>query len=312
MKNRAIEYPHPVLNEFTNDFIDCNFSIEIPSHSDTGDTIDLEVKYNLNCPGIDKLLHDGIAQIIVRVICYRTSFRIVKKLDLDSTTVISIPKKQITDVLELQSSIVVCQDFSEYYLEEFNKDYFGSMPQKIRKGDIIANEPGIKIQLNTLLEKNTSGIVQVTGSTLISEMKVSFATVNETKPELTNYIVITLPDLEYKNYAKLMKKKHLKNGIDRFLQASIILPAITEGISRLRMQEQTESDEDDPIYKGTVWADSIYDALGRIGVEDLGTCTQSDYELANKVLGNVVSDSTNNLMQKMIDWSTIRQEDEVL
>lgn len=312
MKNRAIEYPHPVLNEFTNDFIDCDFSIEILSHSDTGNSIDLEIKYNLNCPGIDKLLHDGIAQVVVRLVCYRTSFRIVKNLTLDNSTVISIPKKQITDVLELQASIVACKNYTEYYLDEFNKEYFGSMPQKIRKGDIIADEPGIKIQLNTLLEKNTSSIVQVTGSPSISEMKVSYATIDETKPELTNYIVITLPDLEYKNYAKLMKKKHLKNGIERFLQASIILPAITEGISKLRVQEQTEPAEDDPVYKGTVWADSIYDALARIGVDDLGSCTQSDYELANKILGNVISDSTNNLMQKMSEWSTIRQEDEVL
>lgn len=312
MRNKAIEYPHPVLNEYTNDFVGCDFSVEIISHSDAGNSIDFELKYNLNCPGIDKLLHDNIAKIVVRLICYRTSFRIIKELALDSTTLVSIPKKQISDVLELQASIVACNDYDNYYLDEFNRDYFGTVPQRIRKGDIIANEPGLKIKLNTILEKNASGIVQVTGSPSISEMKVSFASTATTDPALTNYIVITLPDNEYKNYAKLMTKKHMKNGVERFLQASIVLPAITEGISKLRAEENYEQDEDDPKYKGTIWADSILHALSVIGVDNLGASTQSDYELANKILGNVISDSTNNLMQKMTDWSTIRQEDEVL
>ena len=69
----------------------------------------------------------------------------------------------------------------------------------------------LKIKLNSVLEKNASGIVQVTGSPSITEMKVNYATVEETDPALTNYIVITLPDAEYKNYAKLRTKKHLKS-----------------------------------------------------------------------------------------------------
>ena len=109
-----------------------------------------------------------------------------------------------------------------------------------------------------------------------------------------------------------MPKKHLKNGVERFLQCSIILPAITEAISILRREELIEVDEDEPHYKGTVWADSIMQALTNLGVEELATCNRSDFELANLLLGNVVGDSISNLMQKLTDWSTIRQEDESL
>lgn len=49
-----------------------------------------------------------------------------------------------------------------------------------------------------------------------------------------------------------------------------------------------------------------------MGIEELATCNQSDFEIANKLLGDVVGDSINTLMQKMIDWSTIQQEDEAL
>lgn len=308
--NKAIEYPYPVLNEFSNDFIDCEFSIDVLSHSDMGKNIEIEVQYCLNCPGIENLLKSEKAKIILRLTCYRTSFRIIKDLNINGSTIISIPKNKLTDILEMQASIVANEDFS-YCLDEFNKEYFGSKEFPIHKGNIIANEPGIKIKLNTILEKNASGVVQVTGSPNLTEMQVSFAGIEESDPALSNYIVITLPDNEYKNYAHLMTKKHLKNGVERFLQASLVLPAITEAISKLRYEEIVDKNEDEPIYKGTVWADSIIDALLTNGVDDLSSCERSDYELANLILGNVANDAINNLMQKMSEWSTIRQEDDI-
>lgn len=308
--NKAIEYPYPVLNEFSNDFIDCEFSIDVLSHSDMGKNIEIEIQYSLNCPGIENLLKSEKAKIILRLTCYRTSFRIIKDLNINGSTIISIPKNKLTDILEMQASIVANEDFS-YCLDEFNKEYFGSKEFPIHKGNIIANEPGIKIKLNTILEKNASGVVQVTGSPNLTEMQVSFAGIEESDPALSNYIVITLPDNEYKNYAHLMTKKHLKNGVERFLQASLVLPAITEAISKLRYEEIVDKNEDEPIYKGTVWADSIIDALSTNGVDDLSSCERSDYELANLILGNVANDAINNLMQKMSEWSTIRQEDDI-
>ena len=78
------------------------------------------------------------------------------------------------------------------------------------------------------------------------------------------------------------------------------------------MIENLEEGEFEILYKGTVWADSILKALNNLGIDDLANCKNSDYELANKILGNVAVDSLNNLMQKMNEWSTIGQEDGVL
>lgn len=312
MRNKAIEYPHPVLNEYANDFTDCNFSIEIISHGDNGKDLEFELKYSLDCPGMLQMIHDGIAKMYLRIICYRTSYRTVKEIKVEGNTLIGIPKKYVSDVIDVQAMIVATQDFDNYKLDEFNNDYFENVTFKIRKGAVIANEPGIKIKLNTILEKNVTGIVQITGSPLVSEMRVSYAAIEETDPALSNYIVITLPDKEYRTYTKLRTKKHLKNGIERFLQASIILPAVTEAISILRREELLETDEEDLHYKGTVWADSVFEALNNIGIQELATCNKSDFELANLILGNVIGDSISNLMQKLTDWSTIRQEDESL
>lgn len=142
-------------------------------------------------------------------------------------------------------------------------------------------------------------------------MTVNYAEITEENPELTDYIVITLPDMDYKNYARLMSKKHLKNGVERFVQASVILPAITEAVRLLITEESTVDDngEAPTSYKGTIWADSIYAALPRCGITDLSSEDRSAFEIANLLLGNVTSDSISNLMQKLTEWSTIRSED---
>lgn len=315
MRNKAIEYPHPVLNEYAKDFTDSNFSINIVSHGDDGTNISLEIEHTLNCKGISQLLDSGKAKIILRVTCFRTSFRQTFDMNIDKNTLISIPKRNVTDTLDIQAIIVATSACNDYKLSEFNTNYFGNETFSLRKGDVIANEPGIKIKLSSILEKNVAGIVLVEANSTINKIKVNYASLEETDPALSNYIVISFPDDEYKTYAKLRTKKYLRKGIDRFLQSSLILPVITEAIAKLRKEEKDaefEEEEDVEHYKGTIWADSILEALKKIGINDLASCPRSDVELANELLGNVVEDSFSNLMSKMTEWSTIRQEDEIL
>ena len=138
MKNRAIEYPHPVLNEYTNDFDNCAFNLSVGSHSDTGNSIDIELSYSLTGSGIQSLISQGLAKVFIRVVCFRTSFRKVFEMSNEDITVISLPKKNVTDSIDISAAIVAAQNINNYCLPEFNQDYFGGYPGfKLRKGDII-------------------------------------------------------------------------------------------------------------------------------------------------------------------------------
>lgn len=314
MRNKAIEYPHPVLNEYTGDYPGSRFAIEVLSHKDDGSEIVIEVESRINCDGLVQTIASGDAKVILRLTCYRTSLRKMYNLNPSESTVIRISKRNVADSIDLQAMIVAAKDLNNFRLSEFNSNYFGDMEFKIRKGDVLANEPGIKIKLNTILEKNMSGIVQVRGDRNTDVMNVNFAEITEGNPDLTDYIVITLPDDDYRIYATMMKSKYLKKEVERFIQASVILPAITEAVGKLRAEETTVREDGEPVtqYKGTVWADSIYDALAKKEIGDLSENHMSDYEIANILLGDVVRDSLNNLKQKMEEWSTIREEDPTL
>jgi len=312
MRNKTTEYPRPVLNEYLRDFVESRFEICDPIIEETSSHLILHLSYELVCPGLEKLIADGYAKVLVRITCNRTFYREVMDLKPGETAEVKIEKRKVTESLYIQGIIVSTQSFSNYKLEEFNKRYFGNVPFNIRKGDVLANEPGLDIKLNTILEKNAAGIVQIGVDPTISSMKVTYGSLEETDPKLTNYIVVWLPDKEYALYSSLTNKRHLKFGIERFLHASLFLPAVVEAISLLKREEELDESEVEVHYIGTIWANSILDALKKNGVEELLSTTKTDVELANLILGDVVSDALNDLMKKMNDWSKPRHEEDIL
>lgn len=312
MRNNTTQYPRPVLNEYLRDFKDSKFEISAPSFEETSDSIIFNFSYILACAGIEKLIEEGYAKVIIRLTCSRTSYRAVFELKTGEETQIIINKKHVVDSIDIQGIIVATQAYSSYKLNEFNKNYFGELSFVLRKGDVVANEPGMEIKLNTVLEKTAAGVVLIAGDATIETTKVRYATLEETDPMYTNYIIVLLPQKEFETYKKLTKKKHLKYGIERFLQATLILPAIVEAISIIKEEELSHPEDVENHYLGTVWADSLITALAKNGIEDLTITQKTNVELANIILGDVVSDSISDLIQKMTDWSTIRQEEDIL
>ena len=312
MRNKTTEYPHPVLNEYLKDFVGGKFELYDPVFEETSDDVILKMSYVLECPGLENLISDGLARVVLRVTCFRTSYRELFSLEPNQITEIPVSKKMIADSLDVQSMIISTDTMDSYQLEEFNKNYFGGLSFVLRKGDVLADEPGFKIKLNTVLEKNAAGVVQFSSDPGIESMQVRFATLEETDPEFTNYIVILLPTKEYTTYGDLTKKKHLKYGIERFLQSALVFPVIVEALALIREEQSLVDEEIEDHYIGTIWADSLIEALKKHGVDDLTNSGRRLTDLANLILGDVASDAINDLMQKMKDWSTIRQEEDIL
>lgn len=312
MNNRHIEYPHPVLSSYTNDYCDSFFEIEVLEHDDNGSDISLKIRCNLKCAGLDTFLQQGSIAAILRVICERALFRKAYNLSVGNDTIIKIPKSLIKDEFSLHAMLVATTAINNFHLDEFNNDYFGTSYFSLRKGDILAEAPLVRLHLNTVVQPEPTGIVYVRLDKNATIPSVHFASREDEDPTKTDYIYISLPNDEHINYVKLTQKKHLKIGVERFVQCSIIMPAIIEAITLIRTELQEEDDEDKNVhYVGTVWAESIQNGLKKFGI-DLEDSDKSSYELANLLLGNVISDSISNLYQKMTEWSNLRQEDDTL
>lgn len=311
MRNFGIDFPHPVLNEFSDDYQDSSFSVEVSSNSDNGADLIIELDCKLHCDGLLDLLKEEKAMALIRLICPRTSFRRTYPLKVNGKTQIAINKSRIAEQFSLQGIIVATKDISPFSLPQFNRELFGSTTFCLKKGAVLADEPEIWVRLDTLIEPNVGGIVQVKCGASDSSIKVTFPDDNDVNPETRDYIYITLPKELYKIYHEINHKRFLKTGVERFIQASVILPALVEGISKLRIEEETMDNEEgsDTNYRETIWGASIYASLQKRGINELNGEERSDYELANLLLGDVVNDALSNLKTKATEWSRAQWED---
>ncbi len=309
MNNALIEYPHPVLNADNNDFIDSYFAIEFTDEREDDKYIIVSLKVIVDCNGITEMINNKDLKVLAKVCCKKTSYRCVQEINLSKECEIRIPKDGVSDNVIVQGVIISNKNSVHYKLNEFNQRYFGEESFLLKKGDIVACSGEINIKLDIEFEKNLPSIVLVTFSEKIKELTINYAKVNEPKDQYKDYITIILPKEEFDEYEELRNKKIYKNNVSRILEASLIMPAVLEGISKLRYEETVESDSNDSCYNGTVWANSIYEALRKIGIEEISQSIYTDYELANKLLGNVEGDSINSMIKRMKDWTTLRMEE---
>ena len=311
-----MQYPHPVLSEANKDFINSSFQTELMSLDEKDrDNLALKIKYNLICNGLKNLIDLGDALVIARITCKRTSYRDYLILDKEEGTILKIPKRKISDDVEIEPWILAANKIDNYQLEEFNRDYFSGLKFQIQKGTILATAPGYKIRLDSFVEKALKGIVNIVPSSDITSLKVCYAKNGCEDAGLSDYITIFLPLEEGQRYIKLKGNRFNQNNLEKFLQCSLVLPAIAGGVELLYKEEQTEEEE----YRGTIWAESIYSALQKKGYneirdyldENINPCP-SVFELVNILYGNIEGDALNQLQQKVEEWSALPEEREDL
>lgn len=287
MRSKAIEYPRPVLNEYSNDFVNSVFSVNLVSQRSENDSIKIVVEPVLNCTGIAKMLKNGLARIIARVVCDRTFYREIHTLCNNGQTEIVIPKDKVTDKIDVQSMIVAeCE--CKYNLTEFNPLYFSGTDFTLRRGDVIAEECGLEIFLQEILRKPLPSLFVVDRDGMSDTLYVDYPTNTEPNSLGTDYVIIYLPDKDYILYSGLQKRVSYNYLTERILQNAIVLPVLVDSINMLRQDEEN-------VYSDTLWAHAIRRALKKHGIDDIDDNENSPVTLANIIFDDVVAASLESL-----------------
>ena len=315
MRNNLLQYPHPVLSDVNKDFVNSIFQTELVSLDEKDrDNLIFKMKYNLQCKGLEELIKLNDAEVIVRITCKRTSYREYKTLDKEKESVLRIPKKNVSDEIEIEPWILASKDIGNYKLNEFNSNYFAGLKFQIKKGNILATAPGYKIRLDSFVEKALKGIVNIVPAE-IESLKVAYPKNNCEEVSISDYITIFLPNEECNKYLTLKGNNFVQNDLDKILQCSLVLPAIAGGVELLYKEEQNDEEE----YRGTIWAESIYSALLKKGYNEIteyfeqnANLNPSVFELVNLLYGNIEGDTLNQLQQKVNEWSTLPETGEDL
>lgn len=293
MRKSDINFPHPLLNGYNHDYKEgCLFEISIDTVNEEKDEFIIPVLYNLKCDGLNDLINSQSAKVVLRVSCSHTSYRDIINFDSEKTDV-KIPKNKVSKRIEIYPYIVASKDIVNFKLAEHDFLYFGNTIFKVNEGEILAEASMIQINLDdSELEKRLSSVIKIDSVAGIESLNVVYT---DTEDDL---IHIQMPVEEYTEFFNL-RERYGRYGISRFLQSSIILPALVEGISLLRSEKYLlEIDpEHEEKYADTIWAESIFSRCEKLK-RDVYDTDLSSFGLANEILGYVAKSSISELHKK--------------
>lgn len=267
--------PYPILSDYSDDYIDSSYNVEIKS-SLVFNKIIISVKFKLENDYLKKLIEDKKAKYTVHIECPITSYRLAVTSNQDIE--ISIDPDMVKNQIEVCTFIVATETIEDFYCDKFNSDY-GDIRFVVRKGNklAISEMAIINIKKNKDQMKDTEGIIKIRRSENVSLDHVIYDLDN-------NFIIITLPKKLYELYIE-----HGRQGFKNTMVASIIYPVIIQAL--LKMKAENSSDNDIENYK---WYISLNSVLidNNISINNLdeiqGDGKNSIFRIAQAILQNPI------------------------
>ena len=288
MKAIKNEFPNPVLAAGRDDYIEsCYFYTAFEEGSITvgKENITIPMKYALKCEGLQMLVTNGDAAVVISVKSSAASYSRLFRFSVDATELtIDIPKYEVVNRIEITGSIIAAHNMEQFSCPgEFNDLYFGASTFEIRKGDILATEDTRVIYVDdSELEKPISSIFDITERDDIeSDIEPFFE---------DQKIIIYLKKELYELYYKF---KDFNNGaLRRYAAGIIVYPVLVEAITYIVGHYQALEDGADQVadYSGNRWFRAIDKKASDLGI-DLSQYQEAYTTLADRLLGGISLDA---------------------
>ena len=278
IKNRL--YPHPVLRENNDDYINSSFEMDLSYERDIK-RLKLNINFKLDNKTLEKMLLDEKVQYVVHIECPKTSYRKIITTTEKSLSE-NLKDENILGKIQVTSFIVVKESILNYENESFNSDYFG-MKFNLEKGTILAIGDSYKIDVDK--EKESLGNVPSI-FTICKKM-----TTDETGINIEynmNKIRIDLNISDYEKYTQLVSTS------DQFIDvinSSLIFPTLIYVFEKLK-NEFDEIEEND--YRWFKALKNIFEKYGYRFNQELFE-NETSLQLAQKILEFPFSKSLNAL-----------------
>ena len=291
MKAIKNEFPNPVLALGRDDYIEsCYFYTAFKEESITvgKENITIPIKYALKCDGLQSLVANGNAAVVITVKSSAASYSRLFRFPADTTELtINIPKFEVVNRMEITGSVIATHNMEQFSCPgEFNDLYFGASTFEIRKGDILATEDTRVIYVDdSELEKPISSIFDITER---DDIKSYIEPYFEDQK-----IIIYLKKELYELYYKF---KDFNNGaLRRYAAGIIVYPVLVEAITYIISHYQSQKDGVDELadYSENRWFRAIEKKASDLGI-DLSQYDEAYTTLADRLLGGISLDALKN------------------
>ncbi|WP_107937323.1 hypothetical protein [Ureibacillus chungkukjangi] len=231
-------YPHPVLNKFTDDFIhdQARFDILI-SQKTEGHNYKLICNVNLNEDNLEQLLKNDEVTFVVKLVCTATRYRAVFEFNELQKTII-LPSSDVEKKIELSTFIISKTTIESYSSQAFNPDYEDATFH-IFAGDILAEGSEYSMDVNKKIDPLTK-VPSI--FTIVSNSDKNSPPIDV--QSIGNKIVITLNSSNFESYKKLKQLQNQYNQLAALTSSIFITPAMVMILDDVRQELSCLNDYD--------------------------------------------------------------------
>lgn len=276
MKIKQVSYPHPVLAEFNDDYLESSFETKI-DYNIKEHTTEFKVDFSLNNSGIKKLIQEGKAIYVTHVECESSMYRQAFHSNMEQYT-FEVANRKLAKQVDVTFMVVATTEIKNYSNLLLHEDYEG-MPLIFNKGTYLAVHVGYSL----ILEKDpivpTKSIFNIVAS--------NDNEADSYKVRLDDHTIgIVLPKKTY----DLVEELSRRDEVNALLISIYYLPALMEALIIIACDEET-----DDSYEEYEWYKSLLIHLQKLNLDvkninDLGIAT-----VANKIFEEVAENALKSL-----------------
>lgn len=268
VKNNS--FPYPVLSNFSGDYIEDNFDLDVEIVNQFNQLY-LIGTFKLTNNGLLNLIEQAKAEYLVHIECGLTSFRSAHTYG-EQMFRIPINSDLVKGKLEINGFIVAKENIEGFYDAHLDEMYEG-MQFNINMGNILAVSDRIDAMIYEEHEdfKEMSSIINIRKSETDEFMKID----NE-----TDKIIVILPNQAYEMYAF-----YAKSAFKEVIITNIIFPALIHVFAQVEHNKKE--------YEDNRWYQVLKEMLEQSGVniETIGDRGEPGYVIVQKLLHNPVMKS---------------------
>lgn len=278
-KNRLS--PYPILTNYNDDYKSGSFQACINAKEEYG-KLCVHVDFELNSKYLQNLISQGDAEFLVHFECPTTSYR-ERIAGNKKIYTKAIPIDLITDVLEVNTFIVVAKDGIEYISDSFNDDYKG-FNFNVSKNEILAIGDSVKITI-----KNDTRDLESLPS-IIKIIKVDNAEKAMAVDTDGDDIKIKLSENVCDNYKKVGNSVYSKTAF-----SLVIFPALLVVLTRMI------SNEEDSEISERRWYQIVEKKLEEkdIALKNLSLADGTLIDACQKIFEDPIAKAFEELVEKM-------------
>jgi hypothetical protein len=272
-------FPYPVLAEYTDDYINSAFNLEVSLLQGRHD-LSFTFTSILDNKEIEKMIDDDRFIYAMHIECGATCYRKLITFK-DNIKKIIIKSSEVADTIKFCPFIIAKEDIKKYYNTCFNSDY-ANISFDLEKNNIVA----VGKQSNVIIEKDYDDLANVPSIFCIIPDKDGLETIAYDLNNSTGRILIKIPQAEFLDY----KLCAINQQAWPILHSMLIVPILVDIFELLKNDSSWED------YSEKRWHRNIVKALKKLDFDyneesskDFDAYKYAQLLLANSILKGITS-----------------------